>query len=80
MKVKYFHDTGTALIEFSTHPIVETKEINENIYVDLDSKGNPVAITIEHADLHANLPNLFYEHIGAPEPQPLLHEKAKPSI
>ena len=80
MKVKYFHDTGTALIEFSTHPITETKEINENIYIDLDSEGNLVAITIEHANLHANLPELFYEQIGAPEPQPLLHEKAKPSI
>ncbi len=74
MKVKYFHDTGTALIEFSTHPIAETKEINENIYIDLDSEGNPVAITIEHANLHANLPDLLYEQIGAPEPQPLLRE------
>ena len=52
MKVKYFHDTCTALIEFSANPVAETKEINENLYVDLDSKGNPVAITIEHADLY----------------------------
>ena len=37
MKVKYFHDTATALIEFSTHAVVETKEINENIYIDLDA-------------------------------------------
>ena len=80
MKIEYFHDTGTALIEFSTHPITETKEINENIYIDLDSKGNLVAITIEHANLHANLPELFYEQIGAPESQPILHEKAKPPI
>ena len=33
MKVKYFHDTGTALIAFSNHEVVETKEINENIYI-----------------------------------------------
>lgn len=37
MKVKYFHDTGTALIEFSTHPIAETKEINENIYIYIET-------------------------------------------
>ena len=77
MKVKYFHDTATALIEFSAHPVAETKEINENIYIDLDAAGNLVAITIEHADLHANLPDVFYEQIGRPEPQQLLHEKTE---
>jgi uncharacterized protein YuzE len=76
MKVKYFHDTATALIEFSAHAVAETKEINENIYIDLDATGNLVAITIEHADLQANLPDLFYEQVGEPEPQPLLHEKS----
>ena len=80
MKVKYFHDTATALIEFSTHAVAETKEINENIYIDLDATGNLVAITIEHANLHANLPNLAYEQIGAPEPQPIFHEKTEPSV
>ena len=69
MKVKYFPDTDTALIAFSTHAVAETKEINENIYIDLDATGNLVAITIEHAGLHANLPDLFYEQIGASESQ-----------
>ena len=32
MKIRFFRDTGTALIEFTTHTVVETKEINENIY------------------------------------------------
>ena len=44
MKVKYFHDTDTALVEFSGREVTETKEINENIYIDLDayweSSGN----------------------------------------
>ncbi|MCE2412979.1 DUF2283 domain-containing protein [Candidatus Poribacteria bacterium] len=75
MKVKYFHDTATALIEFSEHAVAETKEINENIYIDLDANGNLVAITIEHADLHANLPDLFYEQVETPESQTLLHEQ-----
>ena len=75
MKVKYFHDTGTALIEFSTHPVSETKEINENIYIDLDASGNPVAITIEHADLCADLPDLLYEQIGVDKLHSQLSEK-----
>ena len=40
MKVKYFHDTDTALVEFSEREVTETKEINENIYIDLDAFGN----------------------------------------
>lgn len=80
MKVKYFHDTGTALIEFSTLEIVETKEINENIYIDLDSMGNIVSITVEHANLQSNLPNLYYEQIGVLEPQLHLHEKSDSTV
>ncbi|MDO9169391.1 MAG: DUF2283 domain-containing protein [Methylobacter sp.] len=29
MKIKYFEDTDMALLEFSEHPVFETKEINE---------------------------------------------------
>jgi uncharacterized protein YuzE len=49
MKIKYFTDTDTALLEFSGRQVAQTKEINENIYVDLDENGNLVNMTIEHA-------------------------------
>jgi len=32
MKIKYFNDTDTALLEFSENVIKETQEISENIY------------------------------------------------
>ena len=63
MKIKYFSDTDTALVEFSGHEVAVTKEINENIYIDLDDKGNLVAMTIEHARQQANLPYLSYEPV-----------------
>ena len=66
MKVKYFHDTDTALIEFSEREVTETKEINENICIDLDAVGNLVAMTIEHAQQQARLPDLSYEQIESP--------------
>ena len=47
MKIRYFADTDTALIEFSNESIVETKEISENLYIDLDGKGNLVSMTSE---------------------------------
>jgi uncharacterized protein YuzE len=63
MKIKYFSDTDTALVEFSEHEVAETKEINENIYIDLDASGNLVAMTIEHAKEKASLSHLSFEQI-----------------
>ena len=63
MKVKYFHDMDTALVEFSEREVTETKEINENICIDLDAVGNLVAMTIEHSQQQARLPDLSYEQI-----------------
>ncbi len=63
MKIKYFSDTDTALVEFSARKVAETREINENIYIDLDTAGNLVAMTIEHARKQASLPHLSYEQI-----------------
>jgi uncharacterized protein YuzE len=63
MKIKYFSDTDTALVEFSYHEVAVTKEINENIYLDLDASGNLVAMTIEHAHQQASLPYLSYEQV-----------------
>ncbi|MDD1636388.1 MAG: DUF2283 domain-containing protein, partial [Methylococcaceae bacterium] len=47
MKIKYFEDTDTLLLEFSKRPVFETKEINENIYLDLDEDGNLIGMTID---------------------------------
>lgn len=61
MNVKYFRDTDTALLEFSRRPVEETREISENIYVDLDKDGNLVSMTIEHAHQTASLPSVNVE-------------------
>ena len=63
MRIKYFSDTDTALLEFSDEEIAETKEINENIYIDLDRDGNLVNMTIEHAMKQANLAELSYHQM-----------------
>ena len=63
MNVKYFRDTDTALLEFSNRPVDETREINENVYVDMDKDGNLVSMTIEHAQAAANLPSVTVEEI-----------------
>ncbi|MDO9047520.1 MAG: DUF2283 domain-containing protein [Methylobacter sp.] len=64
MKIKYFEDTDTALLEFSEHPVFETKEINENIYLDLDKDGNLIGMTIEHAMSQANINEVSFQQIS----------------
>jgi len=64
MKVKYFPDTDTAHVELVDREIRETKEITENIYVDLDMEGNLVSMTIEHAKANAGLWEFSYQEIG----------------
>jgi uncharacterized protein YuzE len=66
MKVKYFPDTDTALVEFTEKAVFETKEISENIYVDIDENGNLVSMTIEHAKANAGLKEFSYQEM---EPQ-----------
>jgi uncharacterized protein YuzE len=66
MNVKYFKDTDTALLEFSAQPVEETREISENVYIDLDKNGNLVSMTIEHAARVAALPHVNLEEFGAP--------------
>jgi uncharacterized protein YuzE len=63
MRVKYFSDTDTAHVEFSNNQVFDTKEINENIYIDLDQSGNLVSMTIEHAKLMGNLSEFSYKEI-----------------
>ncbi|MEW5829982.1 MAG: DUF2283 domain-containing protein [Chloroflexota bacterium] len=65
MRIKYFADTDTALVEFSDDPPVETREVNENVYLDLDKEGRVVSITIEHARKGAGMDEFSYQLIPA---------------
>ena len=65
MRVKYFADTDTAFLEFSNDPPVETREVSENIFIDLDDKGRVVSMTIEHAGQSADMREFLYQRIPA---------------
>ena len=64
MKVKYFPDTDTAHVEFKENDVHETKEISENIYIDLDAKGKLVSMTIEHAKDSADLWEFSFQEMA----------------
>jgi uncharacterized protein YuzE len=65
MRIKYFEDTDTTLVEFSSNLPIETRELNENIYLDLDAEGNVVSMTIEHAGQSADMREFLYQRIPA---------------
>ncbi len=65
MKVKYFPDTDTLLVNFSERLIVETRDLNENVLVELDEEGRVVSMTIEHAKQQTDVGEFSYQLAGA---------------
>jgi uncharacterized protein YuzE len=65
MKVKYFAETDTLFIQFREGTVTETRDLDENTLLDLDSDGNLCAITIEHASSRTGIPDFSYEQIPA---------------
>jgi uncharacterized protein YuzE len=65
MKLRYFTDTDTLFMEISEADSVETREIDENTFIDLDEFGNVCAITIEHASERAGAPAFSYEQVDS---------------
>lgn len=64
MKISYFPDTDTLYIEFRSD-VSETWDLDENTILDLDSDGQVVAITLEHASLRTDVQKLTLSGIAA---------------
>ena len=65
MKICYFEDTDTLYIEYKAADTEETKELDENTLLDVDSQGNIVAITVEHASKRTDIQQLTLSGIAA---------------
>ncbi len=65
MKIRYFADTDTLLIEFREALVAETRYLDENTLLDMDAQGNICSITVEHASLRAGAPHFSYEEVAA---------------
>lgn len=61
MKIKYFPDTDTLLVNFSDRKIAETRDLNENVLVELDEDGHVVSMTIEHAKQQTDISEFSYQ-------------------
>ena len=61
MKVKYFPDTDTLLVNFSDGKIVDTRDLNEDVLVEMDDAGHVVSMTIEHAKQQTDVAEFSYQ-------------------
>jgi uncharacterized protein YuzE len=62
MKITYFDDSDTLLVEFSNTTIEDTKDLDENTLGEYDHDGNLVALTMEHASKRADLRSFSYSN------------------
>ncbi|PKB72866.1 MAG: hypothetical protein BZY75_05000 [SAR202 cluster bacterium Io17-Chloro-G7] len=63
MKIKYFQETDTLYVEFRDVEVSETRDLDENMLLDLDCDENICAITIENAGDRADLRNFSFEQV-----------------
>jgi uncharacterized protein YuzE len=61
MEIKYFPDTDTLLVNFSDREIVETRDLTEDVLVELDEQGHLVSMTIEHAKQQMSVTEFTYQ-------------------
>jgi uncharacterized protein YuzE len=65
MKIKYFQDTDALYIELHPVEVAETRDLDENTLIELDSNGSVCAITVEHASERAECPSFSFEQVAA---------------
>ena len=61
MKVKYFEDTDTLLLTLNDRPIAETRDLSDDVLIELDEQGHLVSMTIEHAKQQTDLREFSYQ-------------------
>jgi uncharacterized protein YuzE len=61
MQAKYFADTDTLMLTFSSHDIAETFDLNEDVLVEVDKDGHVVSMTVEHAKDQTNVNEFSYQ-------------------
>ncbi len=65
MKIRYFEDTDTLLIELKPGIVAETRDLDENTLLDLDTRGQVLTITLEHATERAELNSFSFDRVSA---------------
>jgi uncharacterized protein YuzE len=65
MKLHYYPETDSLYIELNLRPSVDSREIQEDVVIDLDERGRIVGIDIQHASQLMDLSTLETESLPA---------------
>ena len=65
MKVTFFADTDTLYIEFKSGTIVDTRDLDENMLLELDAEGRIGALPMERASERTGIPTFSCEQVAA---------------
>jgi len=65
MKVTYFPNTDTLLVDFSDRKIAQTQDLGENVLIELDDQGRLASMTIEHAKQQMSVTEFSYQLAAA---------------
>ena len=65
MKIRYFEDTDTLLIELKLGSVAETRDLDDNTVLDCDAQGQVLAITLEHATWRAEISSFSFDRVAA---------------
>jgi uncharacterized protein YuzE len=61
MNVRYFPDTDTLLLAFSDRKVAETRDLTDDVLIDLDEQGRLVSMTVEHAKEQMDATEFTYQ-------------------
>lgn len=64
MEIRYFQDTDSLLIHFTDKEIVETRDLNEHVLIELDKEGSLASMAIEHAREQAEIGSFLYQQVA----------------
>jgi len=65
MKITYFKDTDTLMVDFNDNEIADTRDLNENVLIELDKNGAVVSMTIEHAQQQTEIQNFSFNQVDS---------------
>ena len=68
MKIQYFEDTDTLYVVFRDREVADTRDLEENTFVEFDAAGNLVSMTVEHARERADVANFSFQQVPAMKP------------
>jgi uncharacterized protein YuzE len=67
VKLHYYPETDSLYVEFQRRPSVDTREIAPDVRLDLDDRGRPVGLDIDHASRVLDLDIVETEGLPAPQ-------------